>query len=1126
MKKIKLFGEFPHHSLKKTLMIMRFAIIFLVLGIVQAHANDTYSQKTRLSINFSDTELVRVLDKIENESEFFFLYNEKLLDTSRKVSINIKNQLIGAVLDQLFNGTDVKYTIIDRKIILAPEYLTGEPEITLRKITGTVSDKNGLPLPGVNVFVTGTSQGTTTDAAGKYSIDVPQEARSLTFSYIGMEPQEIIIGDQSQIDLTMRELAIGLNEIVVVGYGTQRKATVTGAISTIKSSELQKAPTTNLSSALTGQMTGVVVNTRGSAPGTESVQINIRGKSTWQGGGNPLIIIDGIANRPGFERMDPNDIESISVLKDASAAIYGSRAANGVILVTTKRGKEGKPTIEYTGDYGLTKPTRVPEMARSWQFAKYFTEAKRNGYMWTDEEIAKFEQGASQNLFPNYDFKDYMLQSVAPQTTQTLSLSGGNSSVKYYVSGRYLYQDSYFKNGIDDFNGYSIRANIDAKVTKNLSVAVDLLGRRDDTRRAVGSGNVDNIDIGFFEELITLDPTKPVFFENGLPAPIYGNNVVEQIKGHGGEKNNRNNTVNSRFSAKWDLPFITKGLFLEGTAAYDMSNLRTKEFSKSYDLYAYSNATGEYTNLNNNPTMNRSLYDYYYSSYRYTLDGKLGYIKSFGNHNISSFIAYEQYAINTEWIQATRSTFLSDQIPYQFAGDANTQKNDGSGSEYAYRNVFGRVAYDFKEKYMVDFTLRRDESLKFPKDKRVGWFPGISAGWKLSEESFIKDNIDFVDNLKLRASFGQMGSDNVGDYQYMATAALYGTFDSYVFGTNPSVVSTLYFTGTPNPNITWEVANSYNVGLDGSLWNGLLGFELDYFLSKRSNILAARNASVPFYTGMTLPYENIGKAQNQGFEILLTHRRKVGDFSYGASGNFTFMANKVIFMDESPNVPDYQRREGHPIDSYLLFQTDGIFNTQEEFDATEVKRAGAQVGDIKYIDVNGDKVIDNLDQVRLFDSSLPKIIYGLNLNLSYKGFDLTMLWQGQADAKTYINPTTRNGDINIPLWMYDNRWTPENQENATMPRAFYHRSESYNSVPSDFWLKDASFLRLKTLELAYNLPAKIVSKIACNNARIYVSGFNLLLFDKIKNYDPEIVNDLGVFYPATKVFNMGIRVTF
>lgn len=1126
MKKIKLFGDFDICSLKKTLLIMRFAIILLILGIVQAHAADTYSQKTRLSLSFSEAVLVQVLDKIEDESEFFFLYNEKLLDTNRKVSINAKNQLIGTVLDQLFNGTDVKYTIIDRKIILAPDYLTETSEVLLRLITGIVTDKNGAPLPGVNVFVTGTSQGTTTDMAGKYSIDVPQGARSLTFSFVGMVPQEIIVGSLTKIDVTMNETSIGLDEVVVIGYGTQRKATVTGAISTMKSKELEKAPTTNLSAALTGQMTGVVVNTRGSAPGSESVQINIRGKSTWQGGGNPLIIIDGIANRPGFERMDPNDIESISVLKDASAAIYGSRAANGVILVTTKRGKEGKPTIEYTGDYGITQPTRVPEMARSWQFAKYFTEAKRNGYMYTDEEIQKFEQGASQNLFPNYDFKDYMLQSAAPQTTHTMSLSGGNNAVKYYVSGRYLYQDSFFKDGIDNFNGFSVRANVDAKVTKNFSIAVDLLGRRDDTRRAVGSSNVDNIDIGFFEELITLDPTKPVFFENGLPAPIYGSNVVEQIKGQGGEKNNRNSTVNTRFSAKWDLPFITEGLFLEGNAAYDYSNLRTKEFSKRYDLYAFSNATGEYTNLNTNPIMNRSLLDYYYNSYRYTLDGKLGYIKSIGNHNISAFIAYEQYSINTEWIQATRSTFLSDQIPYQFAGDPNTQKNNGSGSEYAYRNVFGRFAYNYKEKYMLDFTLRRDESLKFPKNNRVGWFPGISAGWKLSEEAFIKDNVKFVDNLKLRASFGQMGSDNVGDYQYMATAALYGTFDSYVFGTTPSVVSTLYFTGTPNPYITWEVANSYNLGVDGSLWNGLLGFELDYFLSKRSNILAARNASVPFYTGMTLPAENIGKAQNQGFEILLTHRRKVGDFNYGVSGNFTYMANKVIFMDESPNVPDYQRREGHPIDSYLLFRTDGIFNTQAELDATEVKRAGAQVGDIKYVDVNLDKVIDNLDQVRLFDSSLPKVIYGLNINVSYKGFDLSMLWQGQADAKTYINPTTRNGDINIPLWMYDDRWTPENAENATMPRAFYHRSESYNSVASDFWLKDASFIRLKTLELAYNLPAKFVSRIACSNARIYVSGFNLLLFDKIKNYDPEIVNDLGVFYPATKVYNMGIRVTF
>lgn len=1104
---------------------MKVTFFLLFASLLQLSAA-TYSQNTRLNLTFKEASLREVVEEIEKKSEFRFLFRDNTIDSRQHVTINMQGT-VEDILKEIFNDNKIEYKVLENNLVVISNALAVPtvPGQQQKAVSGKVTDSSGAPLPGVTVVIKGTTQGTITGNDGGYSFpNVPGDA-SLVFSFVGMRMQEVPVDGRTRIDVAMSEETYGLDEVVAIGYGTQKKMTVTGSIATVKGDELEKMPATNLSSTLTGRMTGVVVNTRGSAPGAETVNISIRGKNSWQGG-SPLIIIDGIANRSGFERLNPKDIESMSVLKDASAAIYGSRAANGVILVTTKRGKEGKPTFEYSGDFGLTQPTRVPGMTRSWQNATYFTEAKRTSFIWTDEEIAKFKAGTDKNLFPNYELEDYILQAVAPQTTHTLSLRGGNNQVKYYVSGRYLYQDSFFKDGIDDYNGYSVRSNIDANISKNFSIALDILGRRDDVRRAVGSTTIDNIDVGFFELLSATDPTKPIFYENGFPAPMYENNWVEMIKGKGGEKNNRTTTINSQVTAKWELPFITKGLFLEGTAAYDFANIRTKEFSKSFDLYSYDNSTGEYINKNVNPVKNRGLYDYYYNSYRYTLNGRLGYIRSFGDHNLNSFIAYEQYSINTEWIEATRNTFLSDQIPYLFAGDANTQKNNGSGSEYAYRNMFGRIAYNYQEKYMLDFTLRRDESLKFPKNNRVGWFPGISLGWRLSEEPFIKNNYGFIDNLKFRASYGQMGSDNVGDYQYMETAALQGTFDSYVLGNPPSVVSTLVFTGTPNPNITWEVANSYNVALDGSMWNGLLGFELELFLSKRSNILATRNASVPFYSGMTLPAENIGKAENKGIELLLTHRGKSGDFSYSLAGNFTLTSNKIIYMDESPNVPDYQRQEGHPIDSWLLYLTDGIFNTQEEFDATPVKRAGAQLGDIKYLDANNDKVIDNLDRVRLYDSSLPKVIFGLNIDCSWKGFDLTMLWQGQADAKTYVNPTTRNGDINIPLWMYNNRWNPENAEKATMPRAFYHRSESYNTLTSDFWLRDAWFVRLKSLELAYNLPEDIVSKVSCNNIRLYVSGLNLLLIDEIKDYDPEIVNELGVFYPATKVYNIGVKVTF
>ena len=1125
------------YALSRFIRIMKLTGIFLLIAFLSVHAN-VYSQVDKLNLKVQNVTVKDVLREIEDQSNYFFMYNDRKVDVQRKVSVEFDKEDISDVLRAIFDGTDVKFVIKDRQVVLYAaddnyanngDYFGGQQ--TVLSVKGKIVDTAGIPLPGVTVLIKGTTIGAISESDGTYLLNnVPGDA-TLVLSFVGMKTQEIMVNGKQTINITMEEETIGIEEIVTIGYGTQKKATVTGSVASVKGDILEKVPTTNLGSTLIGRMPGVIVNSRGSSPGTENIQINIRGKSSWQGGNNPLIIIDGIANRSGFEKLNPNDIESISILKDASAAIYGSRAANGVILVTTKRGKAGKPTLEYTGDFGLTQPTRVPDMARSWQFATYYTEAKRNGFIYSDEEIEKFKQGSDPNLYPNYDIKDYILQETAPQTTHTLSLRGGNDAVKYYVSGRYLYQDSYFKEGIDNYNSYNIRSNVDAVVAKNLKLSVDINGRRDDVRKAVGSGSVYDSsvgysDIGFFDHMLAIRPTSPIFFVNGLPASIFDNNVVESIRGKGGENNNRITTINTQATVKWDMPFITEGLFLEGTAAYDFANERTKEFSKSYDLYAYDNSTGEYTNLNTNPVMNRSLYDYYYNSYRYTLTGKIGYTKTFNQHSINTFIAYEQYSINTEWIEATRSTFLSDQIPYQFAGDANTQKNDGSGSEFAYRNFFGRLAYNYQEKYLLDFTLRRDESLKFPKDSRVGWFPGISVGWRLSEEPFMKGQFAAVDNLKLRASYGQMGSDNVAAYQYMATAQLRDAWGSYVLGSSPSVVSTLYFTGTPNPNITWEVANTYNVALEGSMWKGLLAFELEYFFSKRSNILAPRLASVPVYAGMSLPDENIGKAQNQGIELMLSHRRNLGDFSYSVTGNFSYTANKTIFRDESPNVPDYQKMEGHPIDSWLVYKTDGIFNTQQELDATTVKRPGAQLGDIKYLDMNDDGKIDDLDKVRLYDSSIPKVIYGFNIDLTYKRFEMSMLWQGQADAKTYVNPTERNGDINIPLWMYNDRWTSANAENASMPRAFYHRSDSYNTLKSDFWLKDASFLRLKTLEFAYNLPNDIISKASVRNAKIYVSGMNLLLFDKIKNYDPEIVNDLGLYYPSTRVYNIGIKLTF
>ena len=1125
-------------------IIMRFSIIltlcYITIGMVTAEELMSQVKKeTDIELLLIDASAVSVIEAISQETGYDFFFDEDNLSKIGQITVKAKSATIQQVLQQVTEQTGLVFQKMDDTFVVIPpaEPLKSnksennvQPGIT---ITGTVTGTDGESMPGVVVMIKGSQQGTVTSVDGKYSINVPDANATLVFSFVGYATQEIIVGSQRTIDVTLNEDARLIDEVVVVGYGTQKKATLTGSVATTKGEDLQKVPTTNLVSSLTGRMTGVVINTRDSDPGRENIQVNIRGKSSWQSGNNVLVIIDGIANREGWERINPDEVESISVLKDASAAIYGSRAANGVILITTKRGNTGRPILDYHGNVSLTQLTRVPELTNSWQFATYYTEAQTfAGHVYTQEQIQAFKDGdLYSKQYPNYDIWDLTLSNASPQTTHTVSIRGGNDAVKYFVSGRYLFQEAVWKNTADNMKNYSIRSNIDAKVTKNLSMSLNLLGRREDRQWSAESvkPTQDVQDSSFFGFILSSLPVNPLSLVNDPSETpwVYKHYRNYQIEGARGIVNNDKAVINSQFTLRWDLPFITEGLFLEGTGAYDFTNERTKNYSHAYDFWDYDAASDTYINSNRQPMENRSLSDRYQNTYQYTLTGRLGYNKVIaGIHNINAFIAYEQYSTNMGWITASRSLFLSDDIPFLFAGSADTQRNDGSGTEFAYRNMFGRIAYAYNDRYMLDFTLRRDESLRFSPEVRTGYFPGISAGWRLSEENFIKDRLTFVDYLKLRASWGQMGSDNVDAFQYLATAALRSSDDSYVFGVDTRAYSTLYLGNTPNPNMKWEVASTTNLGLDGDLWNGLLGFEVDYFFTKRTEILARRSASIPVYTGLSLPNENLGEAQNQGIELLLKTRKQMRDFFYNISANITYTSNKIIYMDESPNIPDYQKQEGHPIESFLLYKTDGIFRTQEEVDNTVAKYAGTKPGDVHYVDVDGNGVIDANDRVRLYESPTPKFIFGLNFDFSYKGFDLTMLWQGQSGAKTRINPFNREGDINVPMWIYKDRWTPETAQTATMPRAFYHRAETLNRQDSDFWLRDASFLRLKSLELGYNIPSKITSVVSISNAKVYISGFNLLCIDKIKNYDPEIVNYMGTFYPSTKVFNVGLHLTF
>jgi TonB-linked SusC/RagA family outer membrane protein len=698
-----------------------------------------------------------------------------------------------------------------------------------------------------------------------------------------------------------------------------------------------------------------------------------------------------------------------------------------------------------------------------------------------------------------------------------------------------LYQDSYFKEGVNNFKNYTLRSNVDANITKNLTLTVDLSAQIDRKESGIKDANI-------WAEILSSPPYLPYYYSNGLPAsvPAMGeeSNIIEEIRGAGGTTDTRNNILNSKVEIKWDISSIIKGLYVSGTGAYDYGNSASKSFTNSFDYYKYDAVTGTYNNQNKTPDISRSLSESSSNSSGVTLMARIGYNRIFGHHNLSTFIAYEQFESKTNGFSASRSVFLSDKLPYLFAGGAENKGNDGSVSENAYRNIFGRLTYNYKEKYMTEFTLRRDESIKFPEEGRRGYFPGVSAAWRISEEPFIS-NITFIDELKLKGSWGQMGSDNVSAFQYLTTYQVGTGGEVFVppgttappsgtpFGDPVSTYPALVSSNVPNTSITWEVTNSSNIGLESSLFNRLLSLQIEAFRSKRSKILTARNATMPSYTGIELPDENIGETLNQGIEISLNHNNPLASgIRYNVGGNFTFVRSKVIFRDESPLIDEWQKQEGYPIDSYLLYLTDGIFNTQQELDATAAVYPGSRVGDIKYIDYNGDGEISGSDMVRIFRSATPEIVFGISMGIEYKGVSLNALLQGQTNADQYINPADFNGNINIPMWMYDGRWTEDNQEGSSMPRAFSNRSETVNKQRSDFWLWDATFIRLKTLELSYTFPVRMLRSMNIQKLRIFANGYNLITLDRMDGmYDPEVNNELGVFYPQTKIYNFGITLS-
>ncbi|GAB2542157.1 SusC/RagA family TonB-linked outer membrane protein [Spirosoma aerophilum] len=1047
------------------------------------------------------------------------------------------------------------------------------------KVSGKVIDAQGMSLPGVSIVVKGTTTGTVSGSEGDFTLNVARGNETLVFSYIGFITQEVAINNRSSINITLASDDKMLSEVVVVGYGEQKKETVTGAVATVKGTDLVKSPAVNLSNSIAGRMPGVIATNASGEPGYDGAAIRIRGSNTL-GNNDALIVIDGVPARAGgIDRLNPADIESMSVLKDASAAIYGSRAANGVILVTTKRGKTGKPELSYSFNQGFGQPTVIPKMASAAEYAQlnneinvynlpsqYWKDANAafnttgsytrpdNGSIakaaFTPDDIKKFQDGSDPWGHPNTDWFGAALKPWSPQSRHTLQLVGGNENVKYLTSVNYQNQDAYYKNSATGYKQYDFRLNLDAKISKYINLVTGVVGRQENRFfPTVGAGDI-------FRMLARGYPNKPAFWPNGQPAPDIENGqqpVLVTTSATGYDRDTRY-YLQSNASVNITNPWVP-GLKLTGSVALDKyiqqgKRWQTPWFVYSWDYTSYDPTTKEplLQRVQKGPAQS-TLNQYTNDQLNSLLSGILSYDHTFGgSHAITLLAGITKEQSNSNGFSGFRQYFNSTAIDQLFAGSQTQQiANTTAAWQRARMSYFGRAAYNYKEKYLAEFLWRYDGSYMFPAASRWGFFPGVTAGWRISEEDFFKKALPVVSSLKLRASWGQLGNDQVyfngalREYDYLPTYAYGDAVNSgWGYVTGGQVSQTLYENGVPNTKLTWEVANNADIGLEGSLLNGKVFFEFDVFQNKRSNILWRQSASIPQTTGATLPATNIGRVTNKGYEFRVGYNGQVGDLKYNVSVNGGYAKNTITFWDETPGAPEWQRSTGKPIPSNvndpnnangtLMYQYDGIFSTQADIDANKLDYSGVgasllRPGDMKLKDIDGNGKIDGNDRVRADRNNQPRFQGGLNAGLRYKNFDLSILFQGSAGGQIFLQ--TESGTIgNFLQYSYDHRWTVDNP--STVDPRIVDRSNQYFSNGTTYWLRSTDYIRLKNLEVGYTLPSTIGSKIGLNNLRVYVNGLNLATYAPAMKgiYDPESTNSAGQYYPQARVINMGVTLSF
>ncbi len=1113
------------------MMNINITTLLLLFGCLQLAAK-SWSQ----TINYKgeNEPLTNVFAAIEGQTGYYIIYNTKITNSTAPVTISAKNMPLTDFLDKILKPLSLKYKINEKTILVTrtnnATVVAQKTEIPQREISGRITDGNGNPLQGVTVSVKGTTISTMSNEQGNYRIAISKNDDILIFSMLGYVSNELPVGDNSIVDASLRESVSDLEEVVVIGYGTVKKETLTGSISTVKGSEILQAPVTNVSNSLSGRLPGLVAVSPSGEPGNDGSVLRIRGVNSL-GDNNPLVVVDGVPGR-SLDRIDPSSIESITVLKDAAAAIYGARAANGVILITTKRGSQGKPTITLNLNQGFARPTRIPEMANAAEYATLLNEI--NYYagfdpLFSEEEITKFSDGSDPWRYPNTDWFDVAFRPWAGQNYGNLAVSGGSEAIKYFLTAGVNGQDGYFKNSSHKYQQYNFRSNVDGNINKYISLGFDVAGRMEDRNFPTRS----NSDL--FGAVIMGKPTMVAYWPNGLigPAISDGDNAAIIGTDATGYDRSKRYILNSNAKLNIIIPWI-EGLSFTSNVAIDKGFHFRKRFEKPWYLNTWDGQTLDADGLPllvnskrgySDPRLTQEMED----NHDILVNALVNYqTELFSSHSLKVLLGMERISGGGDRFNAYRRGFISATLDQLNVAPDLEQNNGGSAFVSARQNYFGRVNYDIGGKYLAEFVWRYDGSYIFPENKRYGFFPGISLGYIISQEKFWKDNVPYISHFKIRASSGKTGNDRIDEFQYLSTFGI----NNERFITNGSVEQlALYEARIPNTNVTWEVANQMNIGIDAALLNNKLSVTADYFDYRRSNILWWRNASVPQTTGLTLPRENIGRVQNRGVDFSIDYNDKSGDFSYQIGINGGFQKNKITFWDESPGAPDYQRSTGKPIPTNpqnagtdLYYQAIGVFRDQAHIDATP-HWGGARPGDIIFADVNNDGKIDALDRVRNEKTNIPRFTGGLTLGLNYRSFDLSVLIQGATGAIMYSQTTS--GEVgNYLKDFYDHRWTPDNPD-AIYPRTFNWNQEYWRSQRNTFWLHNTDYIRLKNVEIGYQLPVGLSTKFGVQQLRVYANGFNLFTYSPgIKDFDPELGVGTGRGYLVQKIINAGLSVTF